>query len=106
VVLGPRLRSADLVGEVKSASSGLADSPVIVRCAAGDLAATFRSSPAGLELESLQDARTQASLATGGTPLFSLLVRHVSTKEERTLTAAEGWRGASLQPSPNQLRFR
>lgn len=33
-------------------------------------------------------------------------MRHLTTKEERTLSAAEGWRQASLQQSPHQLSFR
>lgn len=79
--------------------------PVLVRCAAGDLTAAFRVAPDGVSLESLEDARAQSKLATSGAPLFRLVVRHITSKAERTLTATEGWRAASLHPSPDKLRF-
>lgn len=77
----------------------------LVRCVAGELAAAFRVTPDGVSLESLEDVRTQSVLATNSVPLFRLVVRHLASKEERTLTAAEGWRGATLLETTDQLRL-
>jgi len=103
---GPRFCSGSRVCAAGILSPGITAPPEVVRCAAGDLEAEFRRSSGGLQLESLQDVRTQTTLATKGTPLFSLVLRNVSSGEERTLTASAGWGEASVRPSRGHLRFQ
>lgn len=102
---GSWLCSGHRAGAAEIASSGNAAAPEVVRCAAGDLEAAFRRSADGLQFEGLQDVRTRTTLAVKGAPLFSLLVRNVSSGEERTLTASEGWREARLRQSRGDLRL-
>lgn len=95
-----RAHAADAV------APGPNEAPILTGCTAGDLVATFRRAAGGIELESLQDVRTQSRLAGSGAPLFQLVVRHVATRDERILTAATGWRDFGMERSDGALQFR
>ncbi len=84
---------------------GTAATAEICRCAAGDLEAVFRTAAGGIQLESLEDARTRTALAVKGAPLFSLHMRRVSNGEERTLTASDGWGKTSAGSSRGGFVF-
>lgn len=96
---GEPVDAAGRLGPGAAVSSGLA------RCRAGDLEATFLTAADGIQLVSLCDVGTESPLATNGAPLFRLVVRDTASGEERTLTAATGWREVSLRRSPGGLRF-
>ncbi len=71
-----------------------------VRVAAGDLGLVLGESSGGITLLSLRDLALQREwLALDPPPLFSLTLRRVGTKEERTLAADVGWRSASITPA-------
>ena len=66
---------------------------------AGDLELTLREVPGGIVLLSLLDLGTQHEwLAQERLPLFSLTLRRVGTKEEKTLAADAGWRSVRVTP--------
>lgn len=65
----------------------------------------FRSTAQGIQLEQIRDRRFQALLATHTTSFYSVVLRHGSSKKDRTLSASEGWQRAELSQRSTSLEL-
>ena len=86
-------------------------SPLLLHAAlsarAGDLIIQLRQEDTGVRLLSLQDgALGEELLSTNQSPLFSLTLRQIGSKEELRLDAEEGWRKTALRKTRGGFEVR
>src|SRR5438552_13191423 len=79
----------------------------LVEAKAGELLLTLRRATNGIGVVGLRDLTwNEPLLATNPVPLFSVTLRHEQTKQERLLSAAEGWHETGVRKKRDGFEHR